>query len=251
MLNKLETIDKMGYPYYFQFTITPYGQHVEKGLPGKSEILETFKKLSDKIGKHRFVWRYDPVIASKEFSVEYHLDAFSKMCNILGDYTNNCIFSFIDLYKNVQKSTKGIVDYEVNNLEMNRFALGFFQIAKTHNLVLETCAESIDLSPCGVLHASCIDLNRIENIIGYPLHGKKDPNQRPACSCIESIDIGAYDSCSHSCAYCYATTSENMVRRNMHLHDPQSPMLVGHPRGDEILTSRQMKSLKVMQSLLF
>ncbi|OLN33265.1 DUF1848 family protein [Desulfosporosinus metallidurans] len=37
-----EKIDAMGYPYYFQFAITPYDNHVEKGLPAKAEIMETF-----------------------------------------------------------------------------------------------------------------------------------------------------------------------------------------------------------------
>jgi hypothetical protein len=251
MLSKLDTIDAMGYPYYFQFTITPYDHQVEKGLPAKTEIMETFKRLSDKIGKHRVVWRYDPVIVSKEFSVQYHLDTFGKMCDMLGDYTNKCIFSFIDLYAKVRESVKSIVDYEVNNLDMNRIAQGFSEIAKGHNLVLATCSETIDHSPYGIAHASCIDPNIIKNIIGCSIHAKKDPNQRPACGCIESVDIGAYDCCSHGCVYCYATTSENTVRKNMRLHDPRSPMLVGHPRGDEIMTDREVNSLKVMQTSLF
>lgn len=251
MLSKLEIIDKMGYPYYFQFTITPYDNYVEKGLPPKSEIIETFKELSDKIGKHRVVWRYDPVIISKDFSEQYHFDTFSKMCDILGDHTNKCIFSFVDFYRKIRESGKGIVDYEVGNFNRSRIAQGFSKIAKSHNIMLETCAETNDLSLYGVLHASCIDSTMIENIIGYPIHGKKDPNQRSACGCIESVDIGAYDSCSHGCVYCYATTSENMVRKNMQQHDPRSPMLIGHPRGDEIITAREANCYKVMQSSLF
>ena len=251
MLSKLEIIDKMGYPYYFQFTITPYDNYVEKGLPPKSEIIETFKELSDKIGKHRVVWRYDPVIISKDFSEQYHFDTFGKMCDILGDHTNKCIFSFVDFYRKIRESGKGIVDYEVGNFNRNRIAQGFSKIAKSHNIMLETCAETNDLSLYGVLHASCIDSTMIENIIGYPIHGKKDSNQRPACGCIESVDIGAYDSCSHGCVYCYATTRENMVRKNMQQHDPRSPMLIGHPRGDEIITAREANYYKVMQSSLF
>jgi hypothetical protein len=251
MLSKLDTIDAMGYPYYFQFTITPYDNNVEKELPAKSEIIDTFKRLSDKIGKHRVVWRYDPVIISKKFSVQYHLAAFSKMCDILGDYTNKCIFSFIDLYARVRVSAKGIVDYEVSSLDINRIAQGFSEIAKGHNLTMATCSEVFDLSSYGVQHASCIDQAMIENIIGCSIHAKKDANQRLACGCIESVDLGAYDCCSHGCVYCYATTSENTVRKNRRLHDSLSPMLVGHSRGDEIMTVRELNSLKVMQTSLF
>jgi hypothetical protein len=251
MLKKLETIDRMGYPYYFQVTITPYDHHVERGLPAKSEIMKTFKELSTAIGKHRVIWRYDPVIVSKEFSVPYHLDAFRNMCDILGDYTNKCIFSFIDLYTKVRKSMKEIVDDEVNTLEMKQIAQGFGEIAKVHSLTLGTCAEVVDFSSYGVLHTSCINPAMIENMIGYPIQGKKDPNQRPTCGCIESIDIGAYDSCSHGCVYCYATTSENVVCNNRHLHDPRSPLLLGDLRGDEIIAVREVNSLKVRQSSLF
>jgi hypothetical protein len=251
MLSKLDTIDKMGYPYYFQFTITPYDHHVEKGLPAKSEIMENFKELSDRIGKHRVVWRYDPVIISREFSEQYHFDTFDKMCDILGGHTNKCIFSFIDLYAKIRESMKGFADYEVNTLQKNQIAQGFSKIAKAHKLVLETCAETIDLGLSGAHRTSCIDSNMIENIIGCPIRGKKDPNQRPVCGCIESVDIGAYDCCSHGCIYCYATTSENMLRKNMLVHDPHSPLLVGYPHGDEIMTAREAKSLKIRQSSLF
>ncbi|MDF2500255.1 MAG: hypothetical protein K0Q77_969 [Anaerosporomusa subterranea] len=250
MLSQLDTIDTMGYPYYFQFTITPYDEQVEKGLPAKSEIMETFKRLSDKIGRHRVVWRYDPIIVNEQLSVQYHFDMFGKMCDILGGYTNKCTFSFIDLYAKMQKSAKGIVDSEVNTLNINQIAQGFSAIAKGHSLELATCSELIDLSSYGIAHASCIDQAMIEDVIGCSIRAKKDTNQRLDCACMDSIDIGAYDCCSHGCVYCYATTSENLVRKNRQLHESDSPMLIGHPAGDEIMTTREAKSLKVMQMSL-
>ncbi|HAK75122.1 MAG TPA: hypothetical protein DCP36_19100, partial [Sporomusaceae bacterium] len=69
MLSKLKTIDAMGYPYYFQFTITPYDTNIEKNLPVKSAIVDTFKRLSATIGRERIVWRYDPIIINQELSV--------------------------------------------------------------------------------------------------------------------------------------------------------------------------------------
>jgi DNA repair photolyase len=251
MLNKLDIIDSMGYPYYFQFTITPYDHQVEKGLPPKTEIIETFKRLSDKNGKHRVIWRYDPVIVNAEYSVQYHLDRFGEMCDILGGYTNKCTFSFIDLYAKLQRRTKDIVNSEVNTLNMNQIAQGFSAIAEDHDLELATCSEAIDLSSYGISRASCIDQTLIENIIGCSIRAKKDTNQRPHCSCIESIDIGAYDCCSHGCIYCYAMTSENLVSKNRQWHNSNSPMLICHPGGEEIMSIREAKSLKIIQLPLF
>src|SRR5665647_2342080 len=53
MLGKLPLLDKMGYKYYFQFTLTPYGKDIERSLRDKSLIIETFIHLSKIIGKDR------------------------------------------------------------------------------------------------------------------------------------------------------------------------------------------------------
>ena len=51
MLSMLDTIDEMGYPYYFQFTITPYNKNIETSLGDKQKILESFCFLSKNLGK--------------------------------------------------------------------------------------------------------------------------------------------------------------------------------------------------------
>lgn len=47
----LPVIDKMGYQYYFQFTLTPYGRDIEPNLRPKEDIVKTFIELSKKIDK--------------------------------------------------------------------------------------------------------------------------------------------------------------------------------------------------------
>ena len=49
-----------------------------------------------------------------------------------------------------------------------------------------------------------------------------------------------YDTCGHLCRYCYANTDPGAVLKNMALHDPSSPFLVGGPLpGDRIRAARQ------------
>lgn len=55
MISKLEIIDKMGYQYYFQFTITPYNNSVETSIGDKQKILDTFCFLSKMIGNERVI----------------------------------------------------------------------------------------------------------------------------------------------------------------------------------------------------
>ncbi|SDE48118.1 DUF1848 domain-containing protein [Sporomusa acidovorans] len=251
MLNKLDVIDKMGYPYYFQFTITPYDQQVEKRLPPKAEIIETFQYLSEKIGKQRVIWRYDPVIVSPEFSVQYHLEAFGNLCDHLGDYTGQCMISFIDVYAKNRRNLRDIMACETEPRHKNKIAAGFSAIAQAHKLSLAACSETMDFSAYGIERAACIDKRLIEKITDSSLGGKKDPNQRPDCGCLESIDIGAYDCCPYGCIYCYGTKSEAAVQKNRQLHSVYSPLLVGVPAEEDHVGSRACKSLKNIQSSLF
>jgi DNA repair photolyase len=250
MLNKLDMLDAMGFPYYFEFTITPYDRHMEGGLPEKAVLLETFKRLSAKIGKERVVWRYDPIIINKTYTVQYHLDSFGKMCDCIGGYTSQCIFSFLDIYAKNKQRLQGVAE-EINSSTRNQVVQGFSEIAFSHKLSLAACTEKDSYMEFSVLAASCIDQNRIERIVGYPLQLRKDANQRPDCGCAESIDIGAYNCCGHGCLYCYANNSLGAAKRNIEHHHPHSPLLLGHLSGEEIITVRKVKSNKIIQSALF
>ena len=76
--NMLARLDELqAYKYYFQFTLTGYGRDIEPNLPDKrNELIATFQKLSEKIGKEKVIWRYDPILINERYTVEYHLNAF-------------------------------------------------------------------------------------------------------------------------------------------------------------------------------
>lgn len=246
MLDKLWQLDSMGYSYYIQFTLTPYDKTIETNLPPKRELLRTFTQMSKRIGAKRSVWRYDPIIVDVKHGVGWHTGRFAEMCEILQTHTERCFLSFVDQYKSLHNKFRALTKDEMAGI-----ASGFSEVAGKYNIALYTCAEGIDLSRYGIRHGACVDRGLIERIIGRPITAKNDANQRVACCCIESVDIGAYDTCPHGCAYCYATSSPKTVSRRAAAHDPHAPMLTGYPRGDEIITDRTAPSQIINQLSLF
>jgi DNA repair photolyase len=249
MLTKLQFLNE--YAYYFQFTLNPYDRDIEARLPCKNEIFETFKQLSDKISPQRVIWRYDPILLNNKYTISYHIDKFCEFSRKLTGYTEKVTFSFIDFYKKITENVKSIRIDEITNEEKNSIADNFSRIAKENNLLIDTCAEDIDLSEYNIAHASCIDDRLIRKLIGYNFIAQKDKNQRFECGCIGSIDIGEYNSCSNGCVYCYANYSKNIVVNNFSKHDSASPLLIGKITNNDTINERKILSNKILQKELF
>ena len=96
MLDALPRIEAAGYPFYFQFTLTPYGPRTEPGLPPKEELVRAFWALSRRLGPKRVVWRYDPVMVDGRYPTAWHLERFEALCNALEGAAERCVFSFVD-----------------------------------------------------------------------------------------------------------------------------------------------------------
>lgn len=246
MLEKLDCLKE--YPYYFQFTLNAYGQDVEPGVPSKSaRIIPAFQKLSDRIGPDRVVWRYDPIFLTETYTAQYHIRYFEELAKRLAPYTRKCTISFLDFYRNTQKSLSGL-SVQKFAPEMQEFlAKNLAEIAHSYGLQMDTCAEKIDLQKYGIQHARCIDNRLFEKLLDCPLRVKKDKNQRLECGCMESIDIGAYNTCANGCRYCYANHSTKTVSTNFHRHNPASPLLFGEVEASDKITERKMQSCAVRQ----
>ena len=254
-VNMLDKLDELRpYQYYFQITLTGYGKDVEPGLPDKNRVLiPAFRELSEKIGKKRTIWRYDPILINEKYTKEYHYRAFRKIAEQLHEHTDRVIISFVDLYAKTQRNTAGLHIENTENEEMLEIAGNLATIAHEFGLQIESCAEAIDLESVGVAHGHCIDKDLIEELIGCPIRGDKDKNQRPECGCLESVEVGAYNTCRNGCKYCYANYNNERVISQCHLYDPDSPLLCGivdESAGDKI-TVRKVESLKDKQISLF
>jgi len=239
----MQNLDKLKYyNYYFQFTLNPYDKTIEVNVPDKRVLIDTFIELSQKIGKERVVWRYDPILLTPRFDKEYHFKWFGYLAEKLHPYTQKCIISFVDLYSKTERKTKHLNIITFTDEIMMEIAEKFSEITRKYNISLETCSEAIDFSRFGINHSKCIDDKLISSIIGKRLSADKDPNQRESCGCVKSIDIGAYNTCKHNCIYCYANFSKNTVDKNYLQHNPDSPLLFGKLNGDEEIKDRAMES---------
>ena len=246
MIEKLEHLKN--YAFYFQFTLTGYGKDVEPNLPNKrEELIPTFKRLSEKIGKEKVIWRYDPILISKKYTIDYHLKAFEEIASNLANHTEKVVISFIDFYSKTQRNTRELDIRQMTDEEMTKLAEKMARIASRYNLIIETCAEQINLQEVGTQHGSCIDKKLIERILGCKLIVEKDKNQRGECGCVESVEVGSYNTCLNGCKYCYANFNDNRVRDNVKLYDQESALLCGTITSDDRITDRKVKSLKDSQ----
>lgn len=228
------------YGQYWFVTITPYGRDIEPNVPDKHKILEDFKTLSKMVGVNCIGWRYDPILVTDRYTTEYHLKAFEQMAASLSGYTNTVVISFIDLYEKVKRNFPEA--RAVSRQDQHFLGKEMIEIARDYGMVVKPCGEGQFLAEYGADCSGCMTIATYEKAIGQRLIV---PNKKPArkeCACYLSGDIGAYDSCGHLCRYCYANNDIEAVKRNMKLHDPKSPFLIGNYRESDIIHDVKMDS---------
>jgi len=213
-LPHLAELDSRGYQYYFQFTLNPYGEEFEPGLPALRERIDTFRELAARIGPARVVWRYDPVILSSATPVAWHLEAVEELAAALRGRAERLVISFLDFYGKVRSRleklhrSSGIACADITlpgmEAQLERLAAGMGRIGAAHGLSVFSCAEEVALERFGIEHGSCIDGDMIRELRGGGGRFLRDKSQRPACRCARSVDMGVYDSCAYGCLYCYA-----------------------------------------------
>jgi hypothetical protein len=250
MMNRLDELKV--YKFYFQFTLTGYGRDVELNLPNKRQhMISVFQDLSKKIGHEKVIWRYDPILLNQNYSMEYHIKAFKEISENLRGYTDKVIISFIDLYAKTKRNTEELKIKPFSEKEMLELAADMAEIAAGNQMEIESCAEVINLQDVGIQHGCCIDKKLIEKITGYTIQGEKDKNQRKECGCLESVEVGTYNTCRNGCKYCYANYNDTRVADSIKLYDINSPLLCGIVNKDDVITNRKVKSLRIGQISLF
>ena len=227
----------MFFVYWF-VTITPYGKDIEPAVPEKSDVIESFKKLSNRIGIDSVGWRYDPIFINKDFNVKAHIESFENMAKQLNGYTHNCTISFLDLYEKVKRNAPDLKPPTIE--EQIEIAKAFSKIGKENGIVIHSCCESDFLANYGLKCNGCMSKEIVEQSIGCRFTPPKVKGIRQECNCLMGNDIGAYNTCGHFCKYCYANANKELVIESMKRHDDNSPFLIGNNEyGDKITEAKQ------------
>lgn len=248
MLGRIQELDKFRQLWYV--TITPYGRDVEPFVPEYSTVIQSFQELSQKTGKKRVIWRYDPIFITEKYNLTFHLKAFREMAEKLKGYTERCVISFIDLYEKTRRNFPQVRRVR----EKDRLEIGetFVQIGKETGITIMTCCEGDELAPYGVDCGGCMSQEVIEEAIGEYLQvPAQNKNIRKGCRCLLGADIGVYNTCGHGCLYCYANYDRESVEFQLKHHDCCSPLLIGYLNQGEIVKEACQKSYIDHQLRLF
>lgn len=225
---------------YFHYTITAYGRDIEPGVPSVEESMATLIKLSNTVGKQRVSWRYDPVLLTEKYTVKCHLETFEKMAAVLAPYIDRCIFSFVEMYKKLQFNMPELIPLTAE--DMDSLAHGLGTAADKYGIYIQTCGTNGDYSRYGIHSSGCMTLDIIGKANGITFRDLKHKGMRQGCHCMESRDIGAYDTCMNGCKYCYANKNPLRAFENYKCHDPKSPLLLGRVREDDVIMQGAQKS---------
>ncbi len=235
MLNRLFLLDP--YEVYYFVSITPYDISIEPNVPPVKQLVKDVYALSKHFGKERVCVRYDPIIVNEKYTVEYHIHYFERLMRILENRIEECVISFVDLYKKTKRNMPEI--QEVKESDRIRIAKAFSKIGNKYHIRIKTCAES-SYEAYGIAPSGCISRELVERLLKANIKDISHKPNRPHCGCLPSLDIGAYHTCLHGCRYCYATSSFEAARQNYSKHDPHSPLLIGHVQtGDTIKKVKQ------------
>ncbi len=263
LLPYLEEIHDRGYDFYFQFTVNDYeAEGYEPRVPPLAERIETFAALSRRWGSERVVWRYDPICLAEGLDADGVMERIRRVGDALAPYTRQLVFSFVDVgaYAKVQRNVKRqqeLLLREPSFDEQDRLGEMIAAYAASRQLTPATCGERRSFARYGIDPNKCVDgdlfaricrpgnvklqrhlgIRLDQHVLGVPQRLetllRKDKGQRTECGCVESKDIGMYNTCGHMCVYCYANTSVAVVEKNRARHQLDADGIIPLPERGE------------------
>lgn len=162
LLNHLDYLEERNIGCYIQYTLNDYEKEkLEQGVPALQQRIDTFKRLVDKLGKGRVVWRFDPLILTDDISIDTLLAKIEYIGDQLKGYTDKLVFSYADIlsYRKVKANLeKSNIPYqEWTEAQMLDFAKKLSALNRRWGYTLATCGEKVDLQQFGIERNHCVD----------------------------------------------------------------------------------------------
>ena len=228
LLPYLPELNQRGYGSYFHFTITDYGQPLERFAPPTQEIISVFKSLAEHYSPKHVLWRFDPIILSNKTPGVYIVEKFATLAEQLRDFTTRCYISFVDFYRKTEKNLELLTDFRFYDPTLDEKLMlteHLVTIGKKYGIGLYACCEEDILQVPGIQQAHCVDPLLIHELFPQKFRKLQKTPTRKGCGCYTSRDIGAYDTCIHGCLYCDANSSYEKALAKFSTHEPENPCL--------------------------
>ena len=213
-------------PFMIQYTVTGYPRPLEPSVIGDQQAIDDIVSLSRQFGPKAAVWRYDPIVFSDLTDHDFHRRNFARLARALEGAVDEVCVSFAQIYRKSRRnldlaaSTHGFTWQDPNWADKRALLDELRGLASDRRMRLTVCSQP----EAGGTAAHCIDAARLSDLAGRDLAARQKGN-RTGCLCAESRDIGAYDTCPHGCAYCYAVRDRDKALANYRRHDAGAEQL--------------------------
>ncbi len=233
-MHHLDELDQRNLDFYFHFSINGYTadptvRHFEERVPHPKQSIKVFRQLVTRYSPKHIQWRYDPIIYTDRMDEYWHMRTFAELAQQLEGLTERCYFSFLDNYNKVNRNMRDLDDAlqprDRSEEEKRQLALDLARIAKNHGITLYTCAEDFAaIEP--IRRGACVDKDILDMLWPHKAQKLKLCGNRGKCGCYDNRDIGAYDTCSLGCVYCYAVINRPLALKRYREHDLHHDALI-------------------------
>lgn len=226
----LDAVDALGVPWTMQATVCAYPRAVDRSVPDAETAVAMVRAIRGRGGPRAAVWRYDPIALTSLTPPAWHREAFARLAAALRGAVDEVVVSFLQPYRKTARNmdraaARGGFSWRLPEAgEREALLADLVPVAAEAGMRLTLCAQPDLAGAAGAGAAACIDAARLSDVAGRPVAARARGN-RPGCLCAESRDLGAYDTCAHGCAYCYAVSSRDAGRRGVAGRDPEAESL--------------------------
>lgn len=240
----LRILREEGVPYVFQYTINAYGRELDRHIPHVEPAMKDFVAVSRNLPSPACIqWRYDPIVLSERYGIDFHLRNFQRIAAALEGATKVVNTAFAEPYlKTVRRVDDHTVRYRKLNPKRHRTVAarypqlgqidnagkelldGLAGIAAEHGIQLRVCSNPEWPMP----RAQCCGVELFEPYgaeVSQQISALKSRPSRTGCRCLKLIDIGMDNTCLGGCRYCYVVQSHQTAVQNFRRHDPRGIML--------------------------